>query len=739
MIKKLTLLAILVINFQFGFSQGSNSKLIKADKLYIKLAYADAGEAYEAYLKKTPKDFYASRQAALCYTKINDQNKAIDFWPAVIENSQATDADKLAYAKCLLANYRNEDAKKVLATLKNSLDKTVANWCKAFENSYVFYEDSSLCKIVEVKGINTTKPEFAPKFFKSEMIYITETKKSGPISISSAWSNEKFYKFFFAQKQDSLNFTKPKIYNNHIQSKKVNGPLCFTPDDSTMYFTKSASKSDMKKAKVQGSGIKLQIFYTRMNSFGDAHPEILPFLYNSTDYDCMHPSISKDGKRLYFASDMPGTLGGKDIFVCEWDKGAWGTPKNLGPEVNTIGNEVFPFISNEGVLFFTSDSRPGLGGLDVFFADPNKTTGMFYEAENVGATINSQFDDFGIFVKTGGKTGYLSSNRKNGYRDDDIYYFVNNKPKAFDLKLKFVDSLSLEDVSASFTVSALSETYNEKLDAGKTFAFRVKPGKEINLNAISDNYRLKTLNQKIEVTDTLVKVLLASKSQKAIKGKILDKETNLPIAGVKVAIYDEFGNKFLDVVTDTTGNYIASNLPLDKALFIGSEKRPDYFSNTEKFFIKKDSDLVKNIYTQKIVVGKAIKVENIYFDKGKFNIRADAAKELDKLVQLMKDNPDIIIELSSHTDCQGVASANLALSDKRAKSSAAYLISKGISKTRVKGKGYGESKLLNNCACEGKVESKCNEDEMAVNRRSEFKVTGFVAKAAEAKPKKGKK
>ena len=739
--KLLFIFLISYLTFNVSIAQSSNKKLIKADKLFIKLAYADAAESYEAFLKKNPKDFYASRQAAICFTKINDQNRAIDHWPNVIDNAQATDADRFAYAKCLLANYRNDDAKKIFVTLKNSTDKTIAIWCKAFENINMFYEDSTLCKVMEVKGINTTNPEFAPVIFKNTMVYLTETKSKSPVKVFNAWTNETFYKYFYADRKDSINFLKPKLFNSHIQSKKMNGPLCFSPDDSTMYFTRSASKADMKKSKVQTGNFKLYIYYARMNSFGDAHPEILPFVYNSPDYDCLHPNISKDGKKLYFVSDMPGSIGGKDIFVCEWNQGAWGKPVNLGPEVNTVGNEMFPFISEEGILFFTSDTRPGIGGLDVFFADPNAATGLFSEAENAGATINTQFDDFAMFVKKGGKTGYLSSNRKNSYRDDDIYYFVNNKPKSFDIKLKFVDSLTQDAISANYTLTTINGTVDGKLDSGKYVTTRIKPNKQISITGVAESYRLKSQNITIQLNDSIVSVQLPLKSQKSIKGKILDKETNLPIAGVKVAIYDEFGNKFLDIVTDTTGNYIASNLPLDKPLFIGSEKRPDYFSNTEKFKIKKDSDLVKNIYTQKIVVGKAIKVDNIYFDQGKYNIRADAGIELDKLVQLMKDNPDIIIELSSHTDCIGASKANLTLSDKRAKSSAAFIIGKGVSKTRIKGKGYGESKLLNNCACEGKVESKCSEAEHAVNRRAEFKVTGFIAKAAEVKPKgkKGKK
>jgi hypothetical protein len=341
--------------------------------------------------------------------------------------------------------------------------------------------------------------------------------------------------------------------------------------------------------------------------FGDVHPEILPFLYNSTEYDCMQPSISKDGKKLYFVSNMPGTLGGNDIFVCEWEQGAWGKPKNVGPEINTSGNEVFPFITAEGILFFSSDTRPGLGGLDVFFADPNTKANSFYEAENSGATINTQYDDCGVFVNKNGKTGYLSSNRKNNSKDDDIFYFVNNKPKSFDVKIKFIDSLTNAPISTTFALTTPVASYDEKLDSATYFTFRVKPTKEINVIADARDYKPKFFNKTIEVTDSIITITMSQKSQKSIKGKVIDKETNLPISGVKVAIYDENGNKYLESITDSTGNYGVTNLPVNLPLFIGSEKRPDYFSNTEKFFIRKDSDLVKNIYTQKIVVGKSIK------------------------------------------------------------------------------------------------------------------------------------
>ncbi len=730
------LILLLLIN-TLAYSQSTDKRLLSADKLFIKMAYAEAVEKYEAFLKKNPKDFYASRQAALCYTKINEHSKAIDHWPNVADNSQASEKDKLAYAKCLLANYRIDEAKKVFISLKSSSDKNIAAWGKAFENVEQFYEDSALTKVTELSGINTPKPEYSPYMYSNKLIYVNEPKKNSIIKILSSWTNEKFYTISAADRLDSLSLKNSTTFNKHIQSKKMNGPVCFTPNDSVIYFSKSAPKKELKKVK--GLTYRMQLFYTRMNQFGDAHPEIMPFAYNSIDYDCMHPTISKDGAHLYFASNMSGGQGGFDIWVCTWDKGAWSKPVNCGPEVNTIGNEVFPFITKESILYFASDYKPGLGGLDVFTADPINKNEKFREAENLGASINTQFDDFGVFVKNGEKTGYLSSNRKNNFRDDDLFYFVNNKPKWFDSKIKIIDSVTQLPITANYTISLPKPDAFDKVDSGKFISIRLKPGKDLQINLSAPNYKDRFITRKITKEDTVIALSLPSKSEKSIKGKVIDKETNLPLAGVKVAIYDEFGNNYLNTITDSTGDYKAVNLPLDKPLFIGSEKRPDYFSNTEKFRIKQDSDLVKNIYTQKIVIGKAIKVDNIYFDLGKFNVRADAALELDKLVQLMKDNPDIIIELSSHTDCRGSASANLSLSDKRAKSSAAYIVSKGIAKNRIKGKGYGEGKLLNACACEGKKPSTCSEDEHAQNRRSEFKVTGFLQAKTDSKSNQTKK
>ncbi|MGZ4098716.1 MAG: OmpA family protein [Bacteroidia bacterium] len=614
-----------------------------------------------------------------------------------------------------------------------SFIKTTFGQIKTPQN---FYEDSALCKVVEIiKGINTKNGEYSPVYYKDHLLFVREKKKK-PLRLFSGYRKEEYSVLYSSEVDDSVSYFNISRFNKHIQGKYTNGPLCFTPDDSIVYYTRSASvKLTKKNGKDRKLPLKKQIFYSAMNSYGLAHEEIHPFVYNSFDYNCMHPAFSPDGKRMYFASDMPGTLGGTDIFVCEWKDGAWDKPKSLGPEINTGGNEMYPHVTEDGILYFASDTRPGMGGWDIFYADP-ANNGSFSEAENAGSPINTEFDDFGIFTLRKTNKGYLSSNRKNKLKDVDIYYFVNNKPRSFPAQIKFEDFYDHKSLSATFTITAPSGKTEARVDSGKYYTTRVKPGKDITIEAGADKYLPKIMLKNISSTDTIITVMLNPRSRKCIEGKIFDKDDNKALAGVKVAIYDEDGNKYLDQVTDSSGTYSICNLPLDKALYIGSQKKPEYFSNTDKFFIRKDSDLVKNIYALKIVVGKAIKVDNIYFDKGKYNVRPDAALELDKLVRLMKDNPEVIIELSSHTDCNGPAASNLTLSDKRAKSAAAYIISKSIDSKRIKGKGYGESKLVNDCKCEGKKPSPCSEEQHAQNRRVEIKVTGFVVEKPAVTPAK---
>ncbi|MBA2612296.1 MAG: PD40 domain-containing protein [Bacteroidetes bacterium] len=424
MIKKITFLVCFIIGaIQPSFSQTINRTLIKADKLFIKQEFTEAAKGYERYLKSFPKDYYASRQAAICYKKTNNQNQAIDHWPNVIESSKVTDADRLDYAKCLLANYRTQDARMMINFLKTSPDKAIAAWGLAYLNTSQFYMDSAITKVKELTGINTIASEDCPLISNNKLIFISEKNKTSKVFTASVNANKST--LLTATKKDDSSFSDEQSFAKHIQNKGISGQVSLSADESLMYYSRSASLKEMNK--VGESGIyKFQIYSA--NPHAEKAEVSTPFIHNSSEYDYLHPSMSKDGLKLYFASNMKGTLGGMDIFVCEFINGAWSSPKNLGVLINTPGDEVFPHITEEGVLYYASDSRPGLGGLDIFYAEPNKDDGSFFTAKNAGAPINSQFDDYGIYILKGGNNGYFSSNRKNNLQDNDIYYFVKEKP-----------------------------------------------------------------------------------------------------------------------------------------------------------------------------------------------------------------------------------------------------------------------------------------------------------------------
>ncbi|MBK9798910.1 MAG: OmpA family protein [Bacteroidetes bacterium] len=397
-----------------------------------------------------------------------------------------------------------------------------------------------------------------------------------------------------------------------------------------MYYTRSNYFKKKLKASTKSEN-NLKIFKAKLVNGKWEGSEEMPF--NSDEYSVGHPTLSADGKTLYFTSDMPGGQGGSDIYFSKWD-GKWGKPQNMGPEINTPGKESFPYSHDEDSSFyFSSDGNVSLGGLDIFKC---KWDGSKWGSPvNIKAPLNSQKDDFAFSMKADNKSGYLSSNRGG---EDRIYEWAAIPP--------------------------------------------VEP---------------------VYYTE----------------GTVTDKATGKPLPGAKVLFknMDDGTEEF--VTTDENGKYKYEIKPNKHYDIVASKDL--YFVKKDKVFVPKSKlgeSITKDLALEPIVIDKPIVIENIYYDLGKWDIRPEAAAELDKLVQFLRDNGKISIELSSHTDCRASDAYNLNLSDKRAKSAVDYLISKGIDGTRLKAKGYGETKLLNKCD-DGIT---CTEEEHQLNRRTEIKV-----------------
>jgi outer membrane protein OmpA-like peptidoglycan-associated protein len=358
---------------------------------------------------------------------------------------------------------------------------------------------------------------------------------------------------------------------------------------------------------------------------------------------------------------MPGTLGLSDLFKVSVDGDTYGTPENLGPEINTEGRETMPFVSSNNELYFASDGHPGLGGLDVFTASTAEKDGTnFKEVINVGEPINSSKDDFGYIVDKATNKGYVTSNREGGNGNDDIYKFTEKKPieRLANCKQKLsgsvVDQLTQSPISnAKVTLSdANFKVVKElKTDEKGVFDFgEVKCG---------DKFFLKTEAENYNTNESPV---------------VIGKET---------------GETFAPIELDKSVINISDYFGPDGNLKPG-QNPPD--------------------------IGTFFHIKNIYFDLDKYNIRPDAEVDLAKILDVLEQHPTMQIDIRSHTDSRQTAEYNNWLSDNRAKSTMKWLIKKGINKTRLTAKGYGESQLVNKCA-DG-VE--CTEEEHQQNRRSEF-------------------
>jgi outer membrane protein OmpA-like peptidoglycan-associated protein len=461
------------------------------------------------------------------------------------------------------------------------------------------------------------------------------------------------------------------------------------------------------------------------------------FPYNSDDYSLGHATVTKDGKRMYFVSDMPGGLGQTDLYVSENVNGQWQKPENLGQAINTEGREMFPYVHEDGTLFFSTDGRAGLGGLDLYFTVP--AMDAYFEPQSLGYPINSNYDDFGFALNSDLKTGYFSSNRTGGKGKDDIYFFRSKEPlMGVTLSGIVFDESNKEKINNAWVY--LLDNNKLVIDSTKVndkaeYMFTINdPSKEYFVGA----------KERTKYYDRLIPVgkLVVGDNKKDIglfpKYKLIDQitdaKTKAPVEGVKTTFIDKATGQPKTYTTDATGTFtdiIRGKKPGDKLQFSIKYEKEGYVTVEKEYDITLDINTVIDLKEtmQKMEIGadiaKIIQINPIYFDLAKWNIRKDAAIELDKIVKVLQENPTMTIELGSHTDCRSSKAYNMSLSDKRAKASAAYIVSKGIAKTRIVGKGYGESKLINGCECEGKVVSSCSEEEHQANRRTEFLITKF--------------
>jgi len=725
------------------------------DWYYKQFDYRKAIEFYKRALKKDEADQYVLQRIADSYRLINDWTDAETYYAILAKSDSSTGnvINKLYYAEALRANQKYADAKiyykQYLDAVPN--DNSVKERMDGIDKVESLSQDKGLYLIQDMK-INSKYSDFGVSFYKDTgIIFCSNRFDEHFVKHKDDWTHGSFLQLYQAFKdKDSTSadstgrITKATLLRGPLKYKRFHeGTTSYNDRMQELYL----DRSNVNGRRIHFSAdktVKLKIYKLAWlpdrQSWGDETVEAVPF--NNKEYSVCHPSLSRDGKTLYFASDMPGGYGGLDIYMCTREIGGpWSVPVNLGPKVNTSGDEAFPFIADDGVLYFASDGHVGLGGLDVYSTTMVKTgnkIATWTEPENLGFPINTNADDFGYIIDKNNKNGYFCSNRQGGQGDDDIYSFTKRGVTLNGMVYDASTGLPIQDAQV---VMKEADTEKGKMKSGKDgdFTFAAIPGKKYTFNATKDGYLPAEQVVDVKEKPELVKIPMVAEGGMSLEVTVLDKKTREPLEGAKIRVTNLSTNKDETCSASKDGKCTFKLDPNTNYRLEASKEtgEPDtkYLTVTASQSTigkKAPATLYSVLELEKVKKGVAIKIENIYYDLDKWFIRPDAAKELDKLVKVMKDNPTLEIELSSHTDCRATAKYNQQLSSKRAEAAVNYIASQGVDRKRMIAAGYGESRLVNACACEGtyvvqtdKDGLPCNEEKHQENRRTEFKILKF--------------
>jgi outer membrane protein OmpA-like peptidoglycan-associated protein len=709
--KKLILLLILFVPVLL---LGQKSKIeIKGEQYYKDFSYP---EAIDCFLKAKELTVEGLRELSISYKNIADYKQAVATYSRFIQSDQVISEDFFNYAFLLKMNCAYDEAnswmKKFIAVCPKDLRSQ--SFLKSQPVFSRLMKDQGKFQIKNL-AINTSDIDFAPCFYKSYLIFSSSRAPDAYTKRLYNWNNKPFLNLFQAQiLGDQL--VNPQLFQKTFSNKWHQGAVCFCNDGSTIAFTR-----DNYQSKSIDGTVKLQIFFSFYS--GKNWSELVPFIWNSPEYSIGHPSLSEDGNTMYFASDMPGGYGGVDIYrVRKYLNGEWGKPENLGKTINTEGNEMFPFFEEKSqTLFFASDGLCGLGGLDLFYS--RKTDNGFMVSTNLGFPINSSYDDFSLIIDKQCKNGYFSSNRLGGKGDDDLYSFRVLKP-FFGTKIIAGNAKTKYGMLLPSTAISVCDPKGDLFGSDTTatdgfFTFEVPENNLYDLQGKKPGYSVGKNSADTHLPeDTVYADLILNSLTKKVVGTARD-FIGRPLTNVVVSLSDNNRKPYL---TSFDGRYVFDNVSPDK-LFTLVGKKPTYISGKNAVDTHTPKEIiVADLVLQDIQVDSLIDLDPIHFDLDKWNIRPDAAKILDRVVEIMNENPTMVVELSSYTDSRASFEYNKVLSEKRAQSTAAYIKRRITNPERINGHGYGETHLLNDCQCEGDIKTDCTEAEHQLNRRTEFRI-----------------
>jgi outer membrane protein OmpA-like peptidoglycan-associated protein len=728
---------VLLLLFPMGLL-AQDRILKKADKIFSKEEYVSAIEIYEHLANK-------GMGSEKIYEKLGDANyfnanyvKAEHWYTKRYELKGTFPKEFLyRYGQSLKSAGKTQKANEIMAQFARENPTQLRAKIQIPTKAQESIKKGSDLFLITNLNINSKYSDYSSSI-KGDTLLFASARTKAIWNKTYDRTGQPFTNLYYAIKQADGNYSNPTLYSKNTFSIYHEASPVFTKDGKTMYYTQNELKPNNQKKVVNGRYKIYKSVYQngKWNNLG------VQDIFAKDNARVAHPALSPDGKTLYFASDAQSTFGQSDLFkVTIKEDGSYTVPENLGNTINTEGRESYPFVTEDNILIFSSDGHPGQGGFDIFVLDLNQKGAS---PVHLKSPLNSAFDDFGLNWDRQTNNGVFTSNRPEGQGDDDLYVFSNTNPFfEFDYNARIIGkvldkntNLSIANVTvvlydnkgkelAKTSANETGDFFFEKVLSNNTYTIRVikksYSSKEIQLS-------LPLYEREISTSIFMDKESLAVDDPAGCRFVItvLDKETNLPIEGANVSIQglktlDEVNGlskaggliKVAGIQTSETYRILASKSNEDGSRYIGK-------AETISCRVSKNGnrDIAKVIYLTRTQVGSKFKMTNIYYDLDKWNIRAEARVELEKIVEVLKQNPSIKIEIGSHTDSRQSKAFNLALSQRRAESALEYILKRGIAKSRLTAKGYGESQLVNQCS-DG---IKCSEEDHQLNRRSTFEI-----------------
>ena len=635
-----TLLIITVVAF---LASCSNGYIKSGDKEFDNLSYSKAIKKYEKALNGQPENTDLKLKLADSHRRLNQSEQAENYYRQVADSIELPNNEKLNFAQVLMKNNKYDEARPYLESYleENPTDQLARDLLASTNSVEELKEDTSAYILKEIP-LDFTVSMFGPSIYKDGIVFAGETEITSAAS-TNPWTGYSFLDMFYIQKDAQGHWDIAENFSPELNGRFHDGPATFNKEQNMIIYTRSAMRNEKRRLVNEDNENQFYLYMSKLVDGKWTEPEELPF--NNPEYSVGHPTLTEDGKTLYFSSDMPGGYGESDIYKSTFDGTNWSEPINLGKTINTPGKDLFPYIHSDGNLYFASEGHQNLGGLDVFVT--SNRGGVWSTPINLAYPLNSSRDDFAIAIYDNDTTGYVSSNRSGV----DMIYEFTKVPPVF-----------------------------------------------------------------------------------IVNGVAALKSTQEPIEGVAIKLVNITDGDSATVQTKADGEFTFNLLPSKSYKITGSKE--GYFTVSKSFQTgkqseEKDVDLlfeIDEIVTSEsgtgsgtpigggAVANKTYDIGEVFYDYDKAAIRNDAKPVLNKLVGMLKDNPEISIEIQSHCDSRGTTGYNQNLSNRRAQSVVNYLINAGIDKGRLQSKGFGESQPVNKCV-DG-VE--CTEEQYQKNRRTEF-------------------